>query len=343
MSMGRNCAELTARLVIISIALSSVNGCARVVRQPFPQSSPVALTELWNEPIDLESRDLYHGAGGAQLAPQSATYRFVAHKKAGTNPGYDVRDSLGQRWSVKLGDEAQSEVTASRVLWAVGFHQPPAYYVGTWTLVGGDVATPPPGRFRIDPPGQDVVGEWSWYDNAFIGSRPFAALIAINMLLNNWDLKTSNNKVYVVTDEHGVRERRFIVRDLGASLGKARQPAVLSWLPFMRHKQGSKNDLEDFEAQDFVRSITGQKIEFAYRGIDASLVRSVTADDLRWTCTLLSRLSERQWLDAFRAGGYSDDQRMRYVRRIQAKIIHAQALLGGRPDGSFTETAALPE
>jgi hypothetical protein len=73
------------------------------------------------------------------------------------------------------------------------------------------------------------------------------------MLLSNWDFKTPNNKVYLVTNEHGIRERRYVVRDLGASLGKARQPRVLSWFPFMRHKQGSKDSLEDFEAQGFVK------------------------------------------------------------------------------------------
>jgi hypothetical protein len=67
-------------------------------------------------------------------------------------------------------------------------------------------------------------------------------------------------------------------------------------------------------------------VEFDYRGIDAALADSVTTSDLRWACELLSRLSEQQWLDAFRAGGYTTDQRARYVRRIQEKIAQARNL-----------------
>ena len=49
---------------------------------------------------------------------------FVAFKTTGTNPGYDVKDASGRVWSVKLGIEAQPEVTTSRILWAMGY--PPA-------------------------------------------------------------------------------------------------------------------------------------------------------------------------------------------------------------------------
>jgi hypothetical protein len=241
-----------------------------------------------------------------------------------------VRDAEGRLWAVKLGEEAQSEVTASRVLRAIGFHQPPMYYVERWHLTGEDAGDQPGGRFRADLPSHEVVDEWSWYHNPFIGSRPFAALIAVNLLLNNWDLKTSNNRVYRVTNEDGTTEWRYIVRDLGASLGKAKQPWFLAWIPFMRQKQGSKKDLEAFEEQGFVKSVSGEEIDFDYRGLDKALAESVTAADLRWTCELLSRLSEPQWLDAFRAGGFAPDESARYVRKIQEKIIQARELTGRR-------------
>lgn len=324
-----------ARLAIVAVfaAVLLVDGCARVLQRPAQQPTPQAIAELWQEPTDLESRDLFLGPGGSALTPQPVTYAFVAHKTTGTNPGYDVRDPQGRLWSVKLGEEAQSEVTTSRILWAAGFHQPPTYYVEGWTMSGTDAGNRPAGRFRPELPGHAVVGDWSWYDNPFIGTRPFAALVTINVLLNNWDLKTSNNKIYVVANEDGVEERRYIVRDLGGSLGKARQPRFLSWFPFMRHKQGSKNDLEDFEAQGFVRSVNGEEVDFEYRGLDNALVDHVRSADLRWTGDLVSRLSERQWLDAFQAGGYAADQSARYVRKIQEKIatIHEPSVDAPRP------------
>lgn len=284
------------------------------------------MAELWREPVDLKSRDLFHGPGGAELQPQPVTYTFVARKTTGTNPGYDVRDPQGRLWSVKLGKESQSEVTSSRILWAVGFHQPPTYYVERWQLSGGDARQQPAGRFRTELPGHQAVGEWSWYDNAFVGSRPFAALVTVNLLLKNWDFKTSNNKLYVVTNEDGIKERRLVVRDLGSSLGRAKQVRVLSWFPFMRHRQGSKNDLQDFEAQGFVRAVKADGVEFDYRGVNDPLVDSVTAADLRWTCDLLSRLAEQQWLDAFRAGGYTPEESTRYLRRIQENLSHGCSL-----------------
>jgi hypothetical protein len=274
-------------------------------------------------PTDLETRDLFYGPGGPDLAPRSAAYAFVARKTTGRNPGYDVRDPMGRLWSVKLGEESQSEVTASRILWAIGFYQPPTYYLERWTLSGGDSTEQPAARFRTEPPKHEVIGDWSWSDNDFIGSRPFGVLITVNMLLNNWDFKTSNNKIYLVTNDDGRTERRYVVRDLGASLGQARQPRVLSWFPFMRYKQGSKNSLEDFEAQGFVKGFDGETVRFDYRGIDDTLVNSVAVADLRWSGELLSRLSARQWLDAFRAGGYAADQRERYVQKIQAKLAQA--------------------
>ena len=206
---------------------------------------------------------------------------------------------------------------------------PPTYYVERWRLTGEDAGDQPAARFRAELPGHEVVDEWSWYDNPFIGSRPFAALIVVNLLLNNWDLKTSNNKMYVVTNNAGATERRYVVRDLGASLGKAKQPRFLTWFPFMRHKQGSKNELEAFEEQGFVESVSGDKIDFDYRGLDKALADSITVADLRWTSELLSRLSERQWLDAFRAGGYTPDERARYVQKIQEKITHARGRVSG--------------
>jgi len=310
-------------LLIVGTALT-IGACARPLHRPLQAPAADLSAELWNDPIDLGTRDLFHGPGGTALVPRAVTYTFVARKTSGTNPGYDVRDPEGRTWSVKLGEESQSEVTVSRILWALGFHQPPTYYVERWQLAGSDTREQPAGRFRTELPGHEAVAEWSWYDNPFIGSRPFAALVTINLLVKNWDLKTPNNKVYLVTNADGRRERRYVVRDLGGSLGNAKQPRFLSWFPFMRHKQGSKNNLEDFEAQGFVKAVGDESVDFDYRGIDPALLDVVTAADLRWTCDLLSRLSEQQWLDAFRAGGYAKEESSRYLRKIQDNISRAR-------------------
>ena len=319
-----NCAPAFA---LMFVSLMVTTSCARALNQPLDHPAPTAVSQLWLSPDDLESRDLFHGSGGPQLRPQQTTFTFVAHKNSGTNKGYDVRDAQGRMWAVKLGDEAQPEVTASRILWALGFHQPPVYYLEQWQMIDGDRREQPPARFRPVLEGREVEDDWSWYDNPFIGSRAFAALVTVNMLLNNWDLKTVNNKIYVGVDDSGAKVRHYVVRDLGGSLGKAQQPRVLSWVPFMRQMQGTKNDIDDFEGQGFVRHLDGDRVTFDYSGLDGALVNSVTVDDLRWTCELLSRLSEAQWIDAFRAGGYDTSDTYRYVRKIKGKIAEAQRLI----------------
>jgi hypothetical protein len=45
-----------------------------------------------------------------------------------------------------------------------------------------------------------------------------------------------------------------------------------------------------------------------------------------WACTLLNRLSEAQLTDAFRAAGYDDELRRRFVAKIRSKIQEGLAL-----------------
>ena len=113
-----------------------------------PGTSQVA--QLWTEPTDLEARDLFAGSWGLDAAPNpDGVYSFVAEKKPGFSPGYDVKAPDGTEWSVKMGPEAQTEVVASRLLWAVGYHQPPVYYLPRWTLSrGSSAALQGPARFR---------------------------------------------------------------------------------------------------------------------------------------------------------------------------------------------------
>ena len=113
--------------------------------------------------------------------------------------------------------------------------------------------------------------------------------------------------------------RWFVVRDLGASLGKTTYPALLKWFRLRGFGQGTRNDLPGFEEQGFIKGIDGSRVEFDYRGIYRDVVNSVTPQDVRWACDLLSRLSDQQWRDAFRAGGYNSEQTARYVSKLRRR------------------------
>src|SRR5262249_39144888 len=159
----------------------------------------------------------------------------------------------------------------------------------------------PPARFRPKLPGVHKSGEWSWYDNPFVATQAFRGLLVLNLMVNNWDLKTSNNVVYkLASDREGAR-RWFVVKDVGASLGK-----TPGWL-----LDGRPNDLAAFEAQGFIVGADGGKVRFDYRRPHTDLLERLTSADVRWTCARLARLTPEQWRAAFRAGGYDDDQSTR--------------------------------
>ena len=130
---------------------------------------PASIHELWQRPADVATRDLFSGIGGAELAPgPNSRFEFVEEDTTGASPGYTARDENGTEWDIKLGEEVQPEVVLLRLLWAVGYHQPPTYYVPAgWTIAGAPasvkIAAGPQGhaRFRPDRAGQQVVGDWS--------------------------------------------------------------------------------------------------------------------------------------------------------------------------------------
>ena len=312
-----------ARVVgVIAVLVLLGAGCARQLQQvQTTPSTPPNLAELWQDPLDLEARDLFYGPGGSRLAPVDVDFRFVAQDTGGWSGGFDVTDATGVEWSVKLGLEAQPEVVTSRVLWAIGFHQPPIYYLERWNLTGEKNGPQPAGRFRPKLKGQRVTGDWSWYENPFVGSAPYRGLVVANLVLNNWDWKTSNNKIYEIDQAEGGVKRWFVVRDVGASLGRTSYPRMLTWFRLRGFGQGTRNDLPGFESQGFIRSIDEQsRITFDYRGIYRDVIESVTPADVRWACQLLSRLSEAQWRDAFRAAHYDEPSTTRYIAKLRQKI-----------------------
>jgi hypothetical protein len=303
------------RLALMLVATVLAHACALNSR---PTLAPADMAPLWELPMDLERRDLLHGPGGATRAPAAnGSFAFLRAKKAGTQPGYDVTDAHGQEWSVKQGIEAQAEVVASRLLWAVGYHQSFLYYVPKWTLTrDGRTSTQPGGRFRLEPPEQSKIGEWSWRNNRFLDTRPMAGLFVMMVMINNWDLKTSNNKIYERTGDSDTRIR-YVVSDLGAAFGKT------NWFAFR-----TKDDLKGFEREGFIRRIDRNRVLFHFEGAwrEPQLHASVTPDDVRWICGLLNRLSARQWHDAFRAGDYDPEVAERYIRHLQKKIAEGLRL-----------------
>jgi hypothetical protein len=311
------------RVAVIAIAVIACGYAPSAQPQP---GGTADIAELWQEPADLLQRDLFYGPGGAALAPANeGTFQFLAYKTSGTNPGYDVKDASGRVWSVKLGVEAQSEVTSSRILWAMGYPQPATYFLQQFTLTGTDAGVKSIARFRTDLDQWKPGAEWSWYENPFVGTRPFRGLIVAQLVLNNWDMKTVNNRIYDATDASAVPRRQYTVRDVGSSLGHSRQFRLFAMLG-TRGLQGSKNDLEGFEQQGFIERVDGNKIHFDYRGMNQALVDTITVPDVIWACERLAQIPDGHWQAAFKAGWYPQAEADRYIAKIKEKIAQGLAL-----------------
>ena len=63
-------------------------------------------------------------------------------------------------------------------------------------------------------------------------------------------------------------------------------------------------------------------MKFYYRGAwrEPNLKRGVATGDVTWIAERMARLTPAQWSDAFRAGGYSQSDGDRFVRRLRQKV-----------------------
>jgi hypothetical protein len=142
-----------------------------------PHEAP--MSEFWQRPDDIRTRDLFHGQWGSERAPDpDSTYTFVERKQQGTNPGVTVEDPLGREWHVKQpphndqGAEGPIEVTLSRVLSAVGYHQPPVYYLPSLSIADAKgTHIEPGGRFRLSDKSMRSIATWSWQQNPSLERR----------------------------------------------------------------------------------------------------------------------------------------------------------------------------
>lgn len=282
--------------------------------------SPAHLAELWVEP-EAGGRDLFNGVGGARLAPSAeVTYTVLEVKKGGFSDGYTVLDPRKRQWSTKLYPEARTEVVASRILWGVGYHQPPAYALEGWQAKGTKSENPQPvARFREEKPdfhGLSEMQEWSYFENPFVGTRQLNGLIALNVMLGNSDLKDGNNMLYTLSAPVEGARRWYVARDLGQSFGRT---GLLDAV---------RDDVDVFDSTPFIKGVENGIVQFEYRGLNGQLLKNITPADVRWICTRLAKLTDAQWSDAFRAGGYATPTAQRYIRRMKLRIAEGLALEG---------------
>ena len=148
----------TARVPYKKAKAKSAEGKLRSV--DFAEGHPI----LWKEPARIESLNLLYGQGGREGAPNlSDKFTFVDKDRKGASLKIHVRDSEEREWTVKFGREARPETSASRIVWAMGYHTDNDYLVRRVHIDGwGDAQNV---RFERRHYGFRDIGYWTWERN----------------------------------------------------------------------------------------------------------------------------------------------------------------------------------
>lgn len=300
-------------------AIAGLIACTTTAVKSTLPGRPTAaqLAELWVQPE--RGRDLFNGVGGSRLAPDpSAVYTVIDMKRTGFSRGYTVTGPNDREWSVKFPPEAGPEVTASRILWGIGYHQPPIYYLAQWNAAHAPSPNPQfPARFReksANLHGLEAKESWSYYRNPFVGTREMNGLLVVHAMLGNSDLKDQQNVIYELKEAFDGAKRWYVARDLGQSFGRT---GVID---------APRGDPEVFEQTPFILGVEKGKVQFDYRGRHRVLFENISPADVRWASERLRALTDQQWRDAFRAGGFAPPVADRFIRRMKQKIDEGLAL-----------------
>ncbi|HEX6626010.1 MAG TPA: hypothetical protein VF064_19995 [Pyrinomonadaceae bacterium] len=301
--------------VIVALSVSSPTLAIQKKEKdkPAPRGTPV----LWREPVDIASRDLFLGPGGASMRPDLRGVTFVKEEKGGYSTKYRVKDGAGRVWVAKIGKEAQSETAAVRLLWAVGYPTEINYLVPRLTIEGK--GTFENVRLEARPESVDRLDEWKWSDNPFVGTKELQGLIVLMALLNNWDIKDANNKVF-----HTRGELRYVISDLGATFGRVKSGAPIVW-----RIRRNRNDPADYSEDPFVEDVKRGNVLLFYKGKRQDLFDDIRVEEARWIGGWLARLSDRQLADAFRAANYTPGEVKLLVGAVRARINELTSLPAG--------------
>ncbi|HKR59679.1 MAG TPA: hypothetical protein VJS64_08080 [Pyrinomonadaceae bacterium] len=291
---------------------------------------PTGPAVLWQEPTDIESRDLIYGIGGRAGAPDPAgKFTFLGDKgdPNDSNPKIDVKDEQGRFWTVKFGPEVKAETAATRIVWAVGYHVDQDYFVEQATIEGFNRLESRNMRFEREDDGWKKVGRWDWNNNAFVGTREFDGLKTLMALLHNVDLAESNTKI--VRRKGGAEQLVYYVNDLGASLGST--GAWFTKMPWLtKARSESKGVPKDYVKNGFIAGVKNGEVDFQItRRLADQILDGVKVEHARWMGNLLARLSEKQLKDAFQGAGFTESEVDVYVNEIRDRIKQLQNLESG--------------
>lgn len=305
-------------LIVFAVLLSLTSietGLAQKKKKQAPRGKPI----LWQAPADISQRNLYLGPGGTAMRPDLRRITFIKEDKGGYSKKYRVRDGSGREWVAKIGNEAQSETSAVRLLWGLGYVTEVNYLVPRVTIPGKGTFTNV--RFEARPESWDRVGEWKWKQNPFVGTPEYQGLKIMMALINNWDLKDSNNEMIQIRGDND--KLFYIISDLGATFGHASTTPILWRFTRSRNKPGN------YAKSRFLEKVKGNRVVLHFGGKNRGLMKDITVQDAQWMGSLLSQLSDAQIRDAFRAANYRPDEINLLVQTVRERTNELLSLRPG--------------
>jgi hypothetical protein len=334
--MTTNAARKLMPLLVLSLSAPLFAAPKKVSKET--ANTPV----LWEDPVDIATRDMVYGPGGAQHQPQGP-FKFVKEDMNGTSAKFVITDANGVKWKVKLGEESHPETVASRLVWAAGYFVDEEYFLPAFQVEGipsnlhrGDKYIEANGivhdaRLKRYLKGEEKNGIWKWKDNPFTGTREFNGLRVMMALINNWDLKDVNNAVYEFEGK-----KVYLVSDLGASFGTPGRSVT---------RAESKGNLANYTESEsrFITHVTPPTVDFGVPSrpalihvIETSEFKSrldlewigkkIPIADARWIGSILAKLSPEQIQAAFGAAGYSPQEVVGFSRIVEERIADLNKL-----------------
>src|SRR5688500_10106626 len=112
-------------------------------------------------------------------------------------------------------------------------------------------------------------------------------------------MKDENNVVLKKGDQ-----LQYVISDLGVSFGKTGS----NGLPLFWIIGRTRNAPTEYAEADFIKEVKSGRIKFEFNGKNKELLGDITREDARWLVERLSKLSDKQIEDAFRAANYSPEE-----------------------------------
>lgn len=241
--------------------------------------------------------------------PDLTHVSFVKEEKGGYSTKFRVLDGSRRTWIAKIGNEAQSETAAVRLLSALGYKTEINYLVPRLTIDGKGTFTNV--RLEARPDNVSRRKQWNWGRTPFERTPQMKGLMLMMAFLNNWDMKSSNN---VILDQG--REDHYVISDLGVSFGKTGS----NGLPLFWRIGRSRNNPGDYAKSKFVSDSRKGRVKVVFNGKNRSRMKDFTTADARWLSNLLNQLSDAQIRDAFRAANYSPGNVDLLTRAVRSRI-----------------------